>query len=97
MATSRYSRDRKMGAGSQLSTARGITTLRKALTAGTISVKRQLTVTSGDRLDTLAGAVYGDSRYWWVLAAASDVGWGLQVPPGTLINVVDLADALGAI
>jgi hypothetical protein len=33
---------------------------------------------------------YGDSRYWWVLAASSDIGWGLQIPPGTVIRIPDL-------
>ena len=33
---------------------------------------------------------YKDSRFWWVLAAASDIGWGLQVPPGTIINIPNI-------
>jgi len=46
----------------------------------------------GERLGSIAGQVYGDSRLWWVIAAASDVGWGLQVPPGTrLVVPTDLA------
>ena len=43
-----------------------------------------------DRLDTISGIVYGDARYWWVLAAASNIGWGMQVPAGTLLQVPDL-------
>lgn len=41
----------------------------------------------GERLDILAGIYYGDSSFWWVLAAASGIGWGLQVPPGTIIRI----------
>jgi len=41
-------------------------------------------------LDHLAATYYKDSRYWWVLAAASEIGWGLQLPPGTVIVVPDL-------
>lgn len=41
----------------------------------------------GERLDILAGIYYEDSSLWWVLAAASGIGWGLQVPPGTIIRV----------
>lgn len=41
----------------------------------------------GERLDTLSGQFYGDSSYWWILAASSGIGWGLQVPPGTIIKV----------
>ena len=39
------------------------------------------------RLDQLAGAFYKDSSLWWVIAAASGIGWGLQVPAGTLVNI----------
>ena len=39
------------------------------------------------RLDHLAGIVYEDSTLWWVIAAASGIGWGLQVPPGTVIRI----------
>ena len=50
-----------------------------------------------ERLDVLAGQIYGDARYWWVLAAASDIGWGLQVPPGTLIRIPQLSDVINLI
>ena len=39
------------------------------------------------RLDTLAGEIYGDSSYWWIIAAASGIGWNIQVPAGTLIRI----------
>ena len=52
----------------------------------------------GERLDYLAGLYYGDSKYWWVLAAASGIGYGLQVPPGTLIRVPNsLSDVFGVL
>jgi nucleoid-associated protein YgaU len=57
-----------------------------------VPITRTFTSTVDDRLDTLAGSLYGDARYWWVIAAASDIGWGLQIPPGTIIRVVDLVD-----
>ena len=43
-----------------------------------------------DRLDILAGKFYGDGRLWWVLAAASGIGWSLQVSPNTIIKVPDI-------
>tara|TARA_Y100000591_G_C21489801_1_gene524537 strand:- start:51 stop:224 length:174 start_codon:yes stop_codon:yes gene_type:complete len=44
------------------------------------------------RLDTIAAESYGDARLWWVIAAASNIGWGLQVPPGTKLSIpIDLA------
>lgn len=49
----------------------------------------------GERLDTLAFSVYGDSSYWWVIAAASGIGWSLQVPPGTFLRIpINLGDVL---
>lgn len=41
----------------------------------------------GDRLDIVSGDVYGTGDYWWVIAAASGIGWGLQVPPGTQLVI----------
>lgn len=41
----------------------------------------------GERLDYLAGLYYEDSSFWWVLAAASGIGYALQVPPGTVVRV----------
>tara|TARA_B100000424_G_C22788698_1_gene423647 strand:- start:206 stop:511 length:306 start_codon:yes stop_codon:yes gene_type:complete len=52
----------------------------------------------GERLDYLAGIYYGDSSFWWVLAAASGIGYALQVPPGTVIRVPNsLAEVLGVL
>lgn len=55
------------------------------------------TLKGAERLDTIAGDVYGDGRYWWVIAAASNIGWGLQVPAGTLLTVPDLAQVLAIV
>ena len=41
----------------------------------------------GERLDYLAGVNYGDSSFWWVIAAASGIGYALQVPPGTILRI----------
>jgi nucleoid-associated protein YgaU len=90
MAFGRYDQDRLNFDGTGLSTPGGVEALREGIKSGQIAITRQLISTQGDRLDNLAGALYGDGRYWWILAAASNVGWGPQVPPGTVINVPDL-------
>lgn len=90
MAFSRYARDGLGVSGEGLTLARAVPFIRRAIKSGRIIPQLTLTTTQADRLDTIAGEVYGDGRYWWVLAAASDIGWGLQVPPGTIINVIDL-------
>jgi len=52
----------------------------------------------GERLDTVAGVAYGDASYWWIIAAASGIGWPLQVPPGTFLRIPDnLSDVYGLI
>jgi hypothetical protein len=90
MAFSRYTRDALGFGGRGLTIAQATTTLRQVLRSGLIIPSRTLTVTQADRLDTIAGEIYGDAKYWWILAAASDIGWGMQVPPGTVLFVLDL-------
>jgi hypothetical protein len=92
MAFSRYSRDKLTPDLKGLSVPSGINRFRAGLANGEIKVIRYITSTQADRLDSLAGAFYGDGRYWWVLAIASGIGWGLQMPPGTVITVPDLKD-----
>lgn len=92
MAFSRYRTDSRIAAGTQLSTAEAVNILRLRVKSGTLGIRRTITLNGADRLDSLAGAIYGDAKYWWVLAAVSDIGWGMQVPPGTTINIVDLSD-----
>jgi hypothetical protein len=90
MASSRYARTPIIDFGRQYGTSEAVNNIRAAIKNGSMPTK-QLLVRGVERLDTLAGSIYGDARYWWILAAASDVGWGLQVPPGTVINIPDLS------
>jgi hypothetical protein len=39
------------------------------------------------RLDHLAAVTYGDGTLWWIIAAASGIGWSLQSPAGTVLRV----------
>ena len=39
------------------------------------------------RLDHYAYEEYGDRMNWWIIAAASGIGWWLQCPPGTLLII----------
>ena len=58
----------------------------QAVQAGTLPCT-YVEVKDGIRLDHIAANAYGDARYWWVIAAASGIGWGLQVPPGTIARI----------
>ena len=60
--------------------------IRNGIISGAID-SETLILEEDRRLDQIAGSVYGDSSYWWVLAAASGIGWGLQLPAGTIIVV----------
>lgn len=86
MTLSRYAGNTKIEGGKKFSTSFGHTNIRKAAIEGRISIN-QYAVQEGERLDIIAGRVYGNSRLWWVISAASGIGWGLQVPPGTLLLI----------
>ena len=52
-----------------------------------------------ERLDLLADRYYEDSRYWWIIARANNIGKGtLTIPPGKQIripqNITDIFDDL---
>ena len=87
---SRYIGDSIIG-GSRYGSATAITRIRNSYKQGVL-VTKTMTLQSGQRLDTVAGSILGDSSLWWTIAALSGIGWGLQVPPGTrLIVPTDLA------
>ena len=81
----RYTRDQRI-AGGKLQTSKTTTRLRRARELGLIPT-REITIKESQRLDHLAQEYLGNSHMWWILAALSDIGWGLQVPPGTIIRV----------
>ena len=93
MPISRYSKTQILGFGEKIGTSATIPIIRSAILNGVIPFKETI-LRGKERLDTLAGQIYGDAQYWWILAAASDIGWGLQAPPGTLIRVPELDDVL---
>ena len=92
MAFSRYSNDTRINLGQQLGTPNSTLLLKNAVKNGSIPIVRTIIMTGADRLDSLAGSIYGDARYWWILAASSGIGWGMQAPPGTVVNIVKLSD-----
>lgn len=89
MAFSRYASAPRLGFGQQLGTSTVVPRIRAAVADGSLPVD-EIILRGAERLDTLAGSIYGDARYWWILAAASNIGWGLQVPPGTIIKIPQL-------
>lgn len=91
MALRRYARANILGINKQFGTSRAIKAIRDGISARIIRFDTQR-VLEGQRLDSIAGEAYGDGRLWWVIAAASEIGWGLQVPPETIIRIPNLDD-----
>lgn len=85
MSFSRYELDYPVN-GRVLSTSTAMRKLRIAHRRGAVSTEKMV-LKEGQRLDQIAFQRYGDARLWWVIAAFSNVGWWLQVPPGTLIEM----------
>jgi nucleoid-associated protein YgaU len=86
MAIRRYRNDLLIKAGTMLATNESIRFVRSAVDSGNVLVTTRV-LKEGERLDTIAGKLYGDGSLWWVIAAASGIGWWLQVPPGTLLTI----------
>jgi phage tail protein X len=43
---------------------------------------------TGDRLDSLAYEYYGNSTYWWIIAAANKLHNGkFALPDGTILRI----------
>lgn len=76
---SRY--DRVIRRANNYSTTTMTSTLRNAALDGSLGTYVRV-LKEGQRLDHIAGELWGDSQYWWVIAACSGVGWYFQCPPG---------------
>lgn len=92
MTFSRYSRTPILGLNKLYGTSNIGTVIREGISLGLINFKEAVLV-EGQRLDTIAGQEYGgQSDLYWVIAAASGIGWPLQVPPGTKLIIPDIND-----
>ncbi len=81
----RYRNSGLIKGGKLLSTSQTIKIVRRLVSNGTVLTTRYISK-ENDRLDVIAGRIYGDSSYWWIIAACSNIGWGLQIPPNTVIE-----------
>lgn len=89
MSISRYANSPILAFGQQLGTSSTVATIRSSIKNNQIPYKT-IVLRGNERLDTIAGEAYGDGSLWWIIAAASDIGWGLQLSPGTIINIPTL-------
>lgn len=87
----RYSKNIPMDFGKRFSTSYMIPIIRAAVKEGRIRY-RVIVLQEAQRLDTVAGKYYNNSSDYWIIAAASGIGFSLQVPPGTVLTVPYLED-----
>jgi hypothetical protein len=88
MAFSRYNRaQRSRKDGKQfISNSTAGRVIKQMVDSGQLQTKDYV-LSNSQRLDVVAANFYGDAKYWWVIAAASGIGWQCQVPAGTLLKV----------
>lgn len=91
MTIRRYARTRVYGLNYHYGTSQAIPSIRTGIKDGSIRY-RETILREGERLDVLAGQEYEDGKLWWIIAAASDIGYGLQCPPGTRILIPNIED-----
>ena len=91
----RYSRDQRISGG-LLQTAKAVSVLRRARDFGLIQFET-IVIQESQRLDHIAYDKLGNPHDWWVIAALSDIGWGLQVPPGTILKIPIDRNAIAAL
>lgn len=91
MTIRRYARAPVIGFRFYYGTSFAITAIRENIKNGNIRYDETI-LEESERLDVMAGRIYGDGRLGWIIAAASDVGWSPQVPPGTKILIPNLSD-----
>ena len=82
----RYRRVPLIAGGKKIGTSRVCYAVRRAIELNRIDYE-EYTLKEGERLDVLAGQYLGNGNLWWVIAAASGIGWALQAPPGTLLRI----------
>lgn len=91
MTIRRYTRTPTFGLGFRFGTSFAIPTIRENIKNGNIRFE-EIVLQEYERLDILAGKFYSDSKLGWVIAAASNIGWMPQVPPGTVIRIPNIDD-----
>ena len=82
----RYRRASRIKGGRAVGTFTAGNVVYRAFQQGAIDVEL-VTLKEDSRLDHIAGEFYGDGTLWWIIAGASKIGWGLQVPAGTRLVI----------
>ena len=86
MGISRYTFSRRRKNGQIINASKASYKINQACKNNVIQSSVRI-LEEGERLDQLAGFIYGDGSLWWIIAAASGIGWSAQVPPGTMLII----------
>ena len=81
----RYKRDQRISGG-LLQTAQSVTILRRAREFRLLSL-RKIILTQSQRLDHIAYRELGDPHAWGIIASLSDIWWGMQLAPVTILYI----------
>ena len=92
MSISRYYFTRPIGSKT-LATTSMTSRIFSAVDSGRIASKLGQ-ISDGQRLDQIAFSEYGDSSLWWIIAAASGIGWPMQLQAGTYIRIPTNLDVI---
>ena len=92
MGIGRYTFTNRFNRGEGISNPRSSSKIFRAVESGQISVTFAR-LGGAQRLDSIAYEKYGDPSYWWIIAAASGIGYGLQASAGAYLRIPNnLAD-----
>jgi hypothetical protein len=93
MSISRYSQTPRLNLGMMYGTSETVARIRAGIRTGKIATEI-IFLKEAIRLDVLAGQYYNNAQYYWLIAAASNIGWTPQIPPNTRIAIPNLQQAL---
>lgn len=91
MTLNRYARAPIYGINTRYGTSFAIPAIRTNIELGNIRYTEYVSKEK-ERLDVLAGKIYSDAKLWWIIAAASNIGFSPQVPPGILLKIPNIED-----
>ena len=98
MALSRYKNDLQIRGGKILQTNESVVRVRRATQGGQLLIQQRV-LQEGERLDIIAGQIYGDGRLWWIIAAANPElrKDSFYLEPGTQVRVPNDAISIVAL
>ncbi len=82
----RYRSDNRVRGGNALGTNQSVTRIKLAVRQNRIRVRTHI-LKENERMDSVAHRFLGNAKFWWVIAACSNIGWNMQVPAGTKLSI----------